>query len=108
MLREKFIPQVWSPPPSYRSVEKGMRNSAYQPAASVEVPTCQLPSQLRLKPPPEPPCARPPRPAPPPPPPPPPAPPPPPPAPPPPSPPSSVTCPSYSTPEGVVPNTKPF
>src|SRR5215510_574384 len=91
MLRAKLTPHDCDAPGPYRSVENGMRNSAYQPAESIEVATVQLPSQLMLKPPIEPDCARvwpvtlmpPPSP-------------------------SLATCPSYSTPAGVVANMKPF
>ena len=68
-----------------------MRNSAYQPAESLDVRTVQLPSQFRLKPPIDPDWARdwpvtlmpPPSP-------------------------SFATWPSYSTPAGVVAKTNPF
>src|SRR3954468_2642293 len=91
MLRAKLSPQVCLGPPPYRSVEKGMRNSAYQPNESTDVATVQLPSQLRLKPPMDPDCARvcpdcvmpPPSP-------------------------SLTTWPSYSMAAGVVAKTKPF
>jgi hypothetical protein len=67
-----------------------MANSAIQPMSVVRVRTCQAPSQLRLKPLPEPDiCICPPV------------------SPPPPCP-SLVTWPSYSSPAGLVPNTNPF
>ena len=71
-----------------------MRNSALQPPSSRLVATCQLPSQFRLKPPPEPACWRPP--------------PRPPPRNPPLPPPWSTTWPSYWIPAGLVPKTNPF
>src|SRR5512147_1918827 len=91
MPHDKLSPHACVALEPYRSVENGMRNSAYQPAESLDVRTVQLPSQLRLKPPIDPDCARvcpvtvipPPSP-------------------------SFATWPSYSTPAGVVANTKPF
>src|SRR6185436_6018749 len=58
MPRDRLRPHDCFAPDPYRSVEKGMRNSAYQPAESREVRTVQLASQLRLKPPIDPDCAR--------------------------------------------------
>src|SRR5687768_6268845 len=91
ILRPKLMPHVCAFPPPYRSVEKGIRNSAYHPSESTDVATVQLPSQFRLNPPIEPDIARvcpatvspPPSP-------------------------SFTTWPSYSTPAGVVAKTKPF
>src|SRR6266550_2031499 len=88
--RAKLSPHDCVAADPYRSVENGMRNSAYQPSESDDVRTVQLPSQFRLNPPIAPVWARvcpatvmpPPSP-------------------------SFTTCPSYSMPAGVVANTNP-
>ena len=73
-------------------VRNGIANSAVHPTSETAARTCHAPSQFKLKPPPlprekppKPPPPEPPRP-----------------------PPSLITCPSYSCPAGLVPNTKPF
>src|SRR5690349_14070091 len=90
MFRWKFTPQSRFDPDAKRIVRNGIANSAVQPVSEIAVRTSHAPSQFKLNPPPEPVCWFWP-----------------PPSPPPPWP-SLVTWPSYSSPDGFVPNTKPF
>ena len=92
-LRWKFKPQVWGFSDSYRSVRRGMANSADQPYSPRAVATAKLVSQFKLNPAPAPPWERRPLPR---------------PGPPPPPSPSFVTWASYSMPAGLVPKTNPF